>query len=135
MKITITSIQPPHTDRLFEGNKIIEWRKRPLPLGIHDIYETKKNNGAGLVIGRCEIIRNYVFNSVDEIPDYLITEGCVSRKYLKSYAGNDRIYANVVFDAKRFEVPRHISYYKRPITGEKIYQAPQSYMYAVDEEI
>ena len=133
MKITITSIQPPNTDRIFEGNKIIEWRKKPLPLGIHDIYETKRNGGCGLVIGRAEIIRNYFFNSIEEIPDYLIQEGCVSREYLKTYSGQGPLFANVIFDAKRFDMPRHITYYKSP-TGKRIYQAPQSYMYAIDEE-
>ena len=133
MKITITSIQPPHTDNIFKGEKIIEWRKRPLPLGIHDIYETKKNNGAGLVIGRMEIVRQYFFNCIEEVPDYIIDAGCVSRAFLKDYAGRDPLYANVIFDAKRFDVPRHISYYKKPSDGERIYQPPQSYMYAREE--
>ena len=135
MKITITSIQPPHTDHIFKGNKIIEWRKRPLPLGIHDVYETRKKNGAGLVIGRMEIIRHYFFNCVEEIPDYLIEEGCVSRAFLKAYAGQGPIYANVIFDPKRFEIPRILPYYKKPSDNSKIYLPPQSFMYAVDEEI
>ena len=59
MKITITSIQPPHTANIFSGKKTVEWRTKPLPIGEHHVYETKKNNGAGMITGKMQIIRNY----------------------------------------------------------------------------
>lgn len=134
MKITLTSIQPPHTTFIFNGSKIIEWRKRPLPLGRHDVYETRRNNGSGLVIGTMEITRHYFFNCIEEIPDYLIEEGCVTRAFLKCYAGNGPLYANVIFNPQKFEIPRILPYYKKPTDNSKIYTPPQSYMYALDEE-
>lgn len=141
MKIALTSIQPPHTTNIFDGKKSIEWRKIALPLGRHDVYETKRNNGAGLVIGSMEIIRNYFFNSVDEIPNYLIDEGCVPRSFLKSYAGKGPLYANVICEPKRFETPRDISYYHRPPISpsdaecrDRVLKPPQSFMYAIDKE-
>ena len=106
MKISLTSIKPPHTENIFSGKKRIEWRKFPLPIGIHHVYETKANNGAGMVIGSMEIARHYSFNSVDEIPDYLIEQGCVPRSFLKSYAGKKKLFANIICNAKRFEKPK-----------------------------
>ena len=129
MKITITSIQPPHTANIFSGKKTVEWRTKPLPIGEHHVYETKKNNGAGMITGKMQIIRNYFFNNVEEIPEYWIKKGCVSRCFLEKYAGAGRIYANVILDPVKFEIPRHISSYRKK-DGTRIYQPPQSYMYA-----
>ena len=134
MRITLTSIQPPHTDNIFTGKKTIEWRKRELPTGEHHIYETKKNSGAGLVIGTVRVLRHYYFNSIDEIPDYLIEEGCVTRNYLKLYAGKNEIYANILFDPIKFETPKQLNEYYSAKTGEKINLPPQSYMYAILKE-
>ncbi|MBP3402255.1 MAG: hypothetical protein J6K85_04250 [Clostridia bacterium] len=111
MKIALTSIQPPHTDNIFSGKKRIEWRKTLLPLGIHHIYETKRNNGAGMVVGSMEIVRHYSFNSVSEIPDYMIEAGCVPRSFLKSYAGKKKLYANIIINAKKFDGPKLICEY------------------------
>ncbi len=139
MKLTMTAIQPPHTTNIFDGKKIIEWRKKPLPLGLHAVYETKRNNGAGLVIGSMEIVRHYFFNDVAEIPDYLIKEGCVPRSFLQSYAGKGPLYANVVFNPRRFEIPRDISYYFKATLAEdsvdRVTVPPQSFMYVIDKEI
>lgn len=113
MKATMTSINPPHTTNIFEGRKIVEWRTFALPEGLHYIYETKRCFGLGMVIGTLEISRNYTFNTVDEIPDYLIDAGCVPRDFLRAYAKGRRLFANVIYDAKRFENPQPLdSYFK-----------------------
>ena len=43
-KAVMISINPPHTDNIFSGAKTLEWRKKPLPIGKHYVYETKKGN-------------------------------------------------------------------------------------------
>ena len=139
MKITITSIQPPHSTNIFDGIKTIEWRKKPLPLGINHVYETKKCFGLGLVIGSINITQNIFFNSIDEIPEEIIKQGCVSLPFLYGYAGRGPIYGNVIADPKKFDIPRHISYYYRASNNAdgriRIFQPPQSYMYAIDKEL
>lgn len=115
MKATLTSMNPPHTTNVFEGKKIIEWRTFALPDGLHFVYETKKCFGLGKVIGTFEKIRHYTFNSVDEIPDYVIEAGCVPREFLEAYAKGRKLFANVIFNAKQFEVPKPYTDFKKHV--------------------
>ena len=119
MKDTMLSIKKPHTDNIFSGKKKVEWRKYSLPAGRHHVYETKKNGGLGKVIGTFRTNTYYHFSNVEDIPEWLIRDGCVSREYLKRYARGRTLFANVIYDVKRFEMPRDISEYK-PYCGNKI---------------
>ena len=111
MKATMTSINPPHSSNIFEGRKIVEWRTFALPEGLHFIYETKRGFGLGMVIGTLEISRSYTFNSVDEIPDYMIDAGCVPREFLKAYSKGKKLYANIIYNAQRFVNPQPLDFY------------------------
>lgn len=55
MKSVLISIQKPHTDDIFCGKKLLEWRKLQLPYGKYYVYESKKNGGCGKVVGELEI--------------------------------------------------------------------------------
>lgn len=110
MKTTLTSIQKPHTDNIFDGIKIIEWRTMPLPEGLHFVYEAKAHGGCGRVIGRMNIIPSEISYSVDEIPEILIEAGCVSREYLRKYAKGKKLYPNYILFAKRFEHPMPLNF-------------------------
>ena len=113
MKETMTSIQKPHTDNIFAGIKKVEWRTYSLPPGRHHIYETKKNGGTGMVIGTFRTNTYYHFSSVNDIPDWLIRDGCVPREWLKKYAQGRSLFANLIYDVERFELPKTtISYMK-----------------------
>lgn len=115
MKATLIAIQPPHTTNIFGGTKIIEWRTIALPDGLHFVYETKACFGQGKVIGTFEKTRHYSFNSVDEIPDYVIDAGCVPREFLEDYAKGRKLYANVIFNAKLFETPKPYTDFKKHV--------------------
>ena len=129
MKATLTSMNPPHTTNVFEGRKIIEWRTFALPDGLHFVYETKKCFGLGKVIGTFEKIRHYTFNSVDEIPDYVIEAGCVPREFLEAYAKGRKLFANVIFNARRFEIPKAYPYFIGYHSRQCLTAPPQSFMY------
>ena len=114
-KATLTAIQPPHTTNIFSGIKTIEWRTFAMPEGKHYVYETKRKGGSGMVIGTMHISRNYYFYDVDQIPEWLIREGCVSREFLLEYSKGKILYANVIYDAKKFDTPKPYTDYKRYI--------------------
>ena len=129
MKVTLTSMNPPHTTNVFEGRKTIEWRTFPMPQGLHYVYETKRCFGQGLVIGSIEISRWDSFYDVDEIPNYMIIAGCVPRDFLKAYAKGRKLYANIISDRKLFDAPKRINCFTNYSTRQLITRAPQSYMY------
>ena len=106
MKATLTAIQPPHTTNIFDGIKKIEWRTFKMPPGLHYVYETKRNKGSGMVIGTMQIIHSTCYDRVNDIPEFLIEAGCVSRSFLRDYAKGKKLYANVIQDAKRLEQPK-----------------------------
>ncbi len=111
MKETLISIQKPHTDNIFSGIKKVEWRTFSLPAGRHHVYETKRGGGLGMVIGTFRTNTYYHFTDVSDIPEWLIRDGCVSREFLKQYARGRSLFANVIYDVKRFELPKLICEY------------------------
>ena len=129
MKVALTSINKPHVDNILDLKKDIEWRTKPLPLGQHLAYETKRHGGKGIVVGSFYVVRNYVFNDVDEIPAHFIRRGKVSRNFIGRYAKGRKIYANVITDAERFCNPMHISELTSFRTGKPLSVPPQSFLY------
>lgn len=109
MKVALTSINKPHIDNILDLKKDIEWRTKPLPIGKHFAYETKRHGGRGLVTGTFEVVRNYVFSNVDEIPEHCIRRGMVSREYLSRYAKGRPLYANIIISPVEFDEPRALS--------------------------
>ena len=115
MKATLTAINPPHTTNIFSGIKTVEWRTFAMPKGLHYVYETKKKGGVGLVIGKMLIMRSFCYNQVNDIPEYLIEAGCVSRGFLREYAKGKRLYANVVSEAQLLPDPKPYTDFKKYI--------------------
>ena len=111
MKETLISIQKPHTDNIFAGIKKVEWRTYSLPAGRHHVYETKRAGGLGKVIGTFRTNTYYHFQNVDDIPDWLIRDGCVPRDWLKRYAKRRTLFANLIYDVERFELPKFLCEY------------------------
>ncbi|MBD5086677.1 MAG: hypothetical protein HDT32_04935 [Clostridiales bacterium] len=111
-KSAMTSVNKPFTDKIFalvDGDqKTIEWRTKPLPRGLHYVYETKNKGGCGKVIGEMTIIGYMKFSSIDNIPDRIIGFGKVDRKDLKKYAKGRPLYANAIVNAKRYDTPKEL---------------------------
>ena len=114
----IISINPPHTDNILCGKKTNEWRTKPLPLGKAFIYETLRNGCCGMVVGEVEIVENILIDPTIRY-DELIEKGCVSVEYIGEYLKRKdgerrRLYANLLTNAKRFEVQRYLMDFYKP---------------------
>lgn len=109
----LISINRPHTDNIFCGDKSVEWRKKPLPEGLYYVYETKNKGGCGMVIGEMQIVGSKAVDTSAPLVVGLINAGCVHPASLKRYANNGIVYANFIKDAKRYEEPRPLSDYLR----------------------
>lgn len=149
----LLSVNPPYAGWLVDGEKTIEWRKKPLPTGKAFIYETKKNGGNGKVIGEVFLDGYYAKNPEREIVHFSeIIRGKVGLNELRKYAKGRDIFANACFGAIRyrkeiplseFRVRKKIRGYHRPdenfverllhggrIEVRQITRPPQSWMYA-----
>jgi predicted transcriptional regulator len=114
MKKTMTSINPPFSNLILDGNKKIEWRTKPLPLGWSELYETKKKGGLGKVIGQFEVVENIkvdLFELACNDEKGLIEKGCVDWGFLNDYATLKRsyLYANVIDRVERYDKPKELS--------------------------
>ena len=89
MRAVLTSINPPHTNNIFDNIKGIEWRTKPMPTGKHYCYETKKCFGVGKVIGEFRIWRIHKYDNVSLIPEGYIDLGCVPIEFWKHTAKAD----------------------------------------------
>lgn len=96
---------------LVDGEKTIEWRTKPLPVGTAYIFETKKNGGCAKVIGKVTVWASYKVE-VDEISDEWLKYGKVDREFLKRYARGKPLYANLVVKAKRYDKPLLVENYR-----------------------
>lgn len=117
MKAVLISINKPHTDNIFSGDKNLEWRKKPLPEGLHYVYETKNKGGCGMVIGEMRIVGSVPIDTSRPIPVGLINAGCVHPAMLKEYANNGTVYANLIEDAKRYDKPKPLSSFYKECAG------------------
>ncbi|MBQ9913068.1 MAG: hypothetical protein IJO73_02450 [Clostridia bacterium] len=120
-KAVLTSINPPHTNNIFDGLKRIEWRTKPLPTIKHYCYETKKCFGMGKVIGEFRIWRVKKFENISLIPEGYIDSGCVPVEFLEAYAKGRPLYANFIVAPKRYDKPKELSEFEKP--HEYIYQS------------
>lgn len=148
----LLSANPPHAGKLVDGIKSVEWRKRALPKGTAYIYETRKQGGCGLVIGKVEIVGSITFDP-RRIPDVFVTGGGVDRAFILRYADGGAVFANICVNPKRYDIPRPLSDFRTdgckscPLRiyradgsckeftgceyeGDKIARPPQSFCYA-----
>lgn len=112
MKSVLISIQPPHTDNIFDNLKGIEWRTRPLPTGKHHCYETKNGGGCGKVIGEFSIWRVKRYENASRIPETEIDLGCVPKEFLMEYSKGKPIYANYIARPIKYDKPRELWEFK-----------------------
>lgn len=105
----LLSVNPPYAGMIVDGEKTIEWRKKPLPVGTAYIYETKKNGGCGMVIGEVQVTFSFNVNLLLDLTTHLERDGKVKQEDLIKYAGGRQIIANNVQNAKRYEKPIPLS--------------------------
>ena len=109
MKDILISINKPHTDNIFSGDKSLEWRKKPLPEGRYYVYETKNKGGCGMVIGEMRITGHKAVDTSGPLEVCLVNAGCVHPVTLKKYANNGTVYANFIQNAKRYDKPKQLT--------------------------
>ena len=109
MKVPLTSINPPHTNHIFDRIKGIEWRTKPMPTGKHYCYETKKCFGVGKVIGEFRIWRIRKYDNVSLIPEGYIDLGCVPLEFLEAYSKGRPLYAHFIKNPIRYDKPKELS--------------------------
>lgn len=102
----LISINKPHTDNIFSGDKGLERRKNPLPEDLYYVYETKNKGGCGMVIGEMRITGSKAVDTSGPLEVCLVNAGCVHPVTLKKYANNGTVYANFIKDAKRYDEPK-----------------------------
>lgn len=111
-RATLTSINKPHTDNIFTDDKsrkkTVEWRTKPLPKGLHYVYETKNKGGCGKVIGEMTIVENIKYPDVSAIPHEMILKGRFGTRQLDIYSNGRPLYANVIVNAKRYDKPKEL---------------------------
>ena len=140
MRAALTSINPPHTNNIFNLIKGIEWRTRPMPTGKHYCYETKKYFGVGKVIGEFRIWRIKRYENISLIPEEYIALGCVPIKFLEAYSKGRPLYAHFIIEPKRYDTPRELSEFRKPempmglrCENDVITRPPQSWCYVESE--
>lgn len=107
----LLSVNPPFAGWLVDGEKTIEWRKKPLPVGKAYIYETKKNGGCGMVIGEVAIWDRYqVYDKT--LSREWVAYGKVGKADLERYSKGEPFYGNLVEKAKRYEKPIPLSEFR-----------------------
>lgn len=141
MKAALTSINPPHTNNIFNRIKGIEWRTKPMPTGKHYCYETKKHGGCGKVIGEFTVWRIKRYENISMIPEFHIYSGCVPIEFLEAYSKGKPLYAHFIIGPKRYDKPKelgefekprdyiHTNYRKRNSYFKGITRPPQSWCY------
>ena len=148
-KNILIAVNKEHLDNILDGVKKIEWRKKPLPLGLAYGYETKNKGGCGMVTGEFEVVDTIKFNLHGDTyrPEWL-AKGCVPYEFLVEYANSaEYLYANIIGTAKRYDKPKELSEFEKPCNFKwecsfcerydrrehKCYKAikrpPQSYMF------
>lgn len=71
----LISINKPHTDNIFSGEKGLEWRKIPLPEDLYYVYETKNKGGCGMVIGEMRITGSKAVDTSGPLEVCLVNAG------------------------------------------------------------
>ena len=120
----LISINKPHTDDIFSGEKGLEWRKHPLPEDLYYVYETKNKGGCGKVIGEMRIVGNRAVDTSGPLEVYLVNAGRVHPVTLKKYANNGVVYANFIKDAKRYAEPKELQEFRRPCISPEFPYCP-----------
>lgn len=140
MKSVLISINKPHTDNIFSGDKSLEWRKKPLPEGLYYVYETKNKGGCGMVVGEMHIVGSKAVDTSKDLLVCLVNAGCVHPATLKKYANNGTVYANFIKGARRYDEPKPLSAFRSyncsiywengyPMPTHEIKRPPQSWCY------
>ena len=124
----IISIHPQHVKNIFDGKKTIELRKNipkcEFPLKMI-IYETKNNNGSGMVVGEfvCKWYRKLKGFELASIYAARIAKcAAVSHSELCDYGRDTGIFALNISNPTYYDIPK-------PITDYGLSRPPQSWQY------
>ena len=130
-KAVLISINPPHTNNIFDELKGIEWRTKPMPTGKHYCYETKKCFGLGKVIGEYKVWRVKRYENTSFIPEGYIDLGCVPMEFLEAYSKGRPLYAHFIICPKRYDKPKELSEFLLANTQHycHLQRPPQSWCY------
>lgn len=107
----LISINKPHIDNIFSGEKGLEWRKSPLPEDLYYVYETKNKGGCGMVVGEMRITGSKAVDTSGPLEVCLVNAGCVHPVTLKKYANGGTVYANFIQNAVRYDEPKPLGAY------------------------
>lgn len=119
----IISIQKPHTENIHKMLKRAELRKS-IPKALIAsagypitcfMYESKKNGGAGKVVGY------FTLDKIDVVTECR-PEYCITPEYLKRYAAGKTVYAWNITQSAFYASPR-------PLSDFGLTRAPQSWCY------
>lgn len=142
----LLSVNPPFAGWLVDGEKTIEWRKKPLPVGTAYIYDTKKNGGSGMVIGKVYILRSTkedggdlfgkMYDQFSTVPDIMnfLKEGKISKEDLVKYGNGNSVYACKCCEALKYETPLPLSEFQAFGVWHynTVTRPPQSWCYVDD---
>ena len=131
MKAILLSIKPEWAEKIYSGEKTVEWRKsRPkLPAGRNIriyLYETtpvKKVTGL-MYVGKVE------HHPVDKVTDPVYTRGCVPREELEKYAAGKDLFAWIILGSRTMETFNGKEYLTLADFG--LERPPQSWQYVED---
>lgn len=137
-KAVILSIHPKWAEKIYSGEKEVEWRKTfpteatpGMPVLLYETAPVCMVTGLFLWFGKeTLIIREPDFDGqeINPVAQRLIDSGCVSLEDLKKYKGaNGRLYAWNVCGKTKFQEPR-------PLSDYGISRAPQSWQYITTKE-
>lgn len=126
----IIAIHKEYADLIFEGKKTIEVRKGKMPHYCDRVflYETKKDGGAGMIVGEFEpdSLVPIMETSPDKMSDSMVAQTCLSRIELEAYAGAPykKLCLLKVKKATKYEKPVQLKQ-----------SGPKSWMYAREWEV
>lgn len=132
-KAVILSIHPNWAEKIYSGEKAVEWRKTfpteatpGMPVLLYETAPVCKVTGLFYWIGKETLVMrepDFHGQEINPVAQMLIDAGCVPLEDLKEYQGaNGRLYAWDVRCKMKFSEPRTLSAYG-------LSRAPQSWQY------
>lgn len=122
----LLSIKPEYADRIFDGSKSFEFRRRPYSNTAIKTVVVYATRPVGMIVGEFD-----VETIIEESPSALWrlteTQSGITRDFFDSYfEGREVAYALKISDARRYHTPIE----PRDVLGN--FTPPQSYMYVPD---
>lgn len=120
--IVLMSIKPKYADAIARGEKLIEFRKQPLPTTVNRIY-VYSSYPAKRIIGFFEV-ENIVSESPILLWQKYASVGCIDKKSFFDYFKGKKLGYGILI--KKFQL---LSFPKDPKEFDNAFRAPQSFCY------